>query len=652
MRKTQVRACLVGLLGVLIALAACSAQLGATPTALPPTATPTQVPSPPLPIPTRMPTAVPTPTGPIRVILVSLDGGRADSLLAWMAEGTMPTLAALAERGLWGVVQGVEPPTSVVIHASLACGCLPAETGIVGERVHRPGDSFYWYTNAYDLLWAGGVPIWEAASQSGLTTATLFWPGGLPASSEQATTYVVNYGERIAYSAQHVLTTVPASTWENAPPSYSPLLESQFSIGDRSNPVATIYILLADTTDDRNINYNQIIFSNGDRVFDFPDLITSIEAGRWFAWAFDPVQMLGADFLITDISPEGLTLYRSGVYSLVASPDELRTALLGNLGFLPPPADYYALEHGWIGPKQYREMIIRQSAWAMSATLWVYQTYQPDLLLTVQSPLKQAGHQFLVVDQRQPSYSSEAVTQHQQDMALVASQLDTELGRLVEAAQADIEWGRLALLVVGSTGMSPIHTQVNLNTVLEQAGLLRLDWRDYVIVEQSQAIAFSSGGAAHIYINLAGRERAGIVSQEAYADLQGRIIEALDRLVDPVSGEPIFERIMRQDEVLALGIGGPYAGDVFVQARPGYLLSDQREAQEIFEPVTYYGQQGYRSDLPAMWGGLVAVGRGIVSGSEIDLIDLTDIAPTLCNLLGIPQPPSMIGEPLEVLLGQ
>lgn len=647
------RAYLVGLLGALIALTACSApQVGATPTASPSTATPSQVPPPPLPTSTPMPTAVPTPTGPMRVILISLDGGRADWLSAWMADGTMPTLAALAERGLWGTVQSVEPPTSGVVHASLACGCLPAETGIVGERVHRPEDSFYWYTSAYDLPSVGGTPIWEVASQSGLTTATLFWPGGLPASSDQTAAYVVNYGERIAYSAQHTMALVPASTWENAPPSYSPLLEGQFSIGDRDEPVATIYILLADTTDDQNANYNQIILSNGDRVFDFPDPIMPVEPGRWIAWTFDSVQMLGADFLITGLSTGSLTLYQSAVYSLSASPDELGTALLENLGFLPPPADYYALEHGWISSVQYREMIARQSAWIMSATLWVYQTYQPDLLLTVQSPLKQAGHQFLMVDQRQPGYSNDVAAQYQQDMALVASQLDAELSRLVEATQLEVEGGRLALLVVGSTGMSPIHTQVNLNTVLEQAGLLRLDWRDYVVVEQSQAIAFASGGAAHIYINLAGRERGGVVPQESYADVQERIIEALNQLTDPVSGEPIFERVMRQNEASALGIGGPYAGDVFVQASPGYLLSDQRGMQEVFEPVVYYGQQGYRSDLPAMQGGFVAVGRGIVSGSEIDLVNLTDIAPTLCGLLGIDQPPAMIGEPLGVLLGQ
>jgi hypothetical protein len=496
------------------------------------------------------------------------------------------------------------------------------------------------------------MPIWEVASQSGLTTATLFWPGTLSGPSAPTADYAVNYGERIAYSAQHVLSLTPASIWEEVPPSYSPLLEGQFSIGDRDEPVATIYILLADTTDDQIVNYNQIILSNGDRAFNFPDPIIPIETGRWITWAFDPERGLGTALLVTDSSPDRFTLYQSAVYSLAASPDELRSALFENLGFLPPPADYYALEHGWINPEQYMDMIARQSDWMMSAALWVYRTYQPDLIMAVQSQLKQAGYQFLMEDQRQPGYSVEVADQYQRNMDLVMAQLDTELGRLVEAVQAEMEGGRLALLLVGSTGMSPIHTQINLNTALEQAGLLRLDWRNYVVVEQSQAIAFASGGAAHIYINLAGRERAGIVPEGAYADVQNQIIEALNQLADPVSGEPVFERILRQDEMPALGIGGPYVGDVFVQARPGYLLSDERGPQEIFEPVVYYGQQGYRADLPDMQGGLIAIGNGIMPGSEGDPISLVDIAPTLCGLLGIERSPAMVGEPLAILLGQ
>ncbi len=644
-----------GLLIVLIMLSACSALGGdAEPTIWPLTSTPAskQTSSPPLPAPTSTLTPVPAPPGPMRVILVSLDGGRADWLSTGMADGTMPALAALAEQGLWGTVQSVDPPTSGVAHAGLACGCLPVDTGIVGERIHRPEDSFYWYTSAYDLPWMGGMPVWQVVRQSGMTTASLFWPGGASIPPEQSADYTVNYGERMAYSAQHVLNLVPAQGWEDAPSSYSPLLEGRFLIGDRDEPVAVIHTLLADTTDDQVVNYNQIILSNGDRAFNFPDPILSVESGGWIAWAFDPARMLGTDLLITDSSPDSFTLYQSAVYSLVASPAELETALFENLGFLPPPADYYALEHGWISPEQYMDMIARQSDWMMSATLWVYRTYQPDLTLAVQSQLKQAGHQFLMVDQRQPGYSVDVADQYQHNMALARTQLDTELRRLVETVQTEVEGGRLALLVVGSTGMTPIHTQVNLNTVLEGAGLLRLDWRDYVIVEQSQAIAFASGGAAHIYINLAGREGGGIVPQEAYADVQTQVVEVLSQLNDPSSGEPVFERVLRRDEALALGVGGPYTGDVFVQARPGYLLSDERGPQEIFGPVVYYGQQGYRSDLPSMQGGFIAVGRGITPDGEIGLINLVDVAPTLCRLLGIEAGPAMTGEPLMGLLGQ
>ncbi len=38
---------------------------------------------------------------------------------------------------------------------------------------------------------------------------------------------------------------------------------------------------------------------------------------------------------------------------------------------------------------------------------WVYTTYQPDLMFTWQDPFDSAGHQFLMTDPRQLSYSAE-----------------------------------------------------------------------------------------------------------------------------------------------------------------------------------------------------------------------------------------------------
>ena len=49
------------------------------------------------------------------------------------------------------------------------------------------------------------------------------------------------------------------------------------------------------------------------------------------------------------------------------------------------------------------------------------------------------------------------------------------------------------VMLVGDHGMAPVHTNVYINTMLEQAGLLVLDGRNYVVVEESKAFAVASG---------------------------------------------------------------------------------------------------------------------------------------------------------------
>lgn len=598
----------------------------------------TQTPSP-------SPVVKPSPPIPQRVFIVSVEGGRADWLRAAMTDGLMPSLAEWVDQGAYGTLRSVDPPTPAVVHNSLACGCLPSRSGIVGERIHRPEDSFYWYTSAFDLPMTGPAPIWRTASEAGMITAVLFWPGATPTLPEQLADFTVDYGERDAYSALHNLSFQPAQGWTNAPDSLEPLKEAQFQIKDSDHVLATIFILAAKTDGE----YDTFILSNGDRIVDDGDVLLASTGDKWAYWNFGPAQGRGADFLITDASPDSLTLYQSGVYHLVAAPDALQEALIERYGYFPPPPDYYALEQGWLSDEQYIQMLTRQSEWMMDVSLWVYETYQPNLLLTVQSPLRQAAQQFLLIDERQPGYATLAAD-YQHNLDAAARYLDSALGRLAEATNSEIEHNQTTLFVAGTAPIAPIHTQVNINAVLEQAGLLHLDERHYVVVGRSQAIAFSSGGAAHIYINLAGHEASGIIPKESYESVRDQIVAVLEGLSDPATGDPVFARVVRREDLAALNLDGAYAGDIFVQAEPGYTLSDQRGPASILEPVIFQGQGGYYAGLPEMQGGLVIVGGGAAPGTDLGIVHLIDLAPTIAHLLGLPPDLNVDGQTLPALI--
>jgi predicted AlkP superfamily phosphohydrolase/phosphomutase len=81
-------------------------------------------------------------------------------------------------------------------------------------------------------------------------------------------------------------------------------------------------------------------------------------------------------------------------------------------------------------------------------------------------------------------------------------------------------------------------------------------------------------------------------------------------------------------------LSSPYSGDLFVQAEPGYVLSDELGKEAAFEPSSFYGGAGYDSALGEMHGIFVAAGRGVKEGETISAVRVVDIAPTVARLLG------------------
>ncbi|HEV3077013.1 MAG TPA: alkaline phosphatase family protein [Thermoanaerobaculia bacterium] len=122
------------------------------------------------------PSAVPAPAAELarasrpgrRVLFVGLDGGDWQLLDGYMADGTMPTLAALARQGRSGVLQTIQPPLSPLVWTTMMTGVSPLE--------HRVLDFTRWNpdTGAREPIGSGErrVPaIWNMASAAGRSVA-------------------------------------------------------------------------------------------------------------------------------------------------------------------------------------------------------------------------------------------------------------------------------------------------------------------------------------------------------------------------------------------------------------------------------------------------------------------------------------------------
>ncbi len=400
-----------------------------------------------------------------------------------------------------------------------------------------------------------------------------------------------------------------------------------------------------DTTDDNTENYDTVVL-NTERSGSEPAQV--LKESEWGSLILLERAYAGADFLIQEINSETVTLYHTGVERNSASPKELLDALNKKFGCFPPGGDSYALEHGWITEEDFLYQLERQSVYMAEVAAWIYSTYHPDLMLTWQDPFDSAGHQFFMTDPRQMNYSPERAEQYQGYYNQAATVADRSLSIMLDAFDLDTT----TVLMVGDHGMAPIHSVVYVNTILEQNGLLTLDSQNYVVLEQTKAFAIASGGAVHIYINLVGREKGGgTVTADEFPIIQEQIIELFQNVVDPVSGEAVFQRVLPRSELGSLGLDHPNSGDVFAQAIPGYHLDGWRGNDYVFAPADFYGQHGYDSSLPEMHAIFIAAGAKIpMSGAVIPPVRIVDYAPTIARLLGFEPSPTVQGSPILAIV--
>ncbi len=599
------------------------------------------------------PSAAPSPTPHPRpaVVVVALDGARAGAVDEWLSAGAMPHLARLAGRGVRAEhAETVNPALTVPAYAALGTGAYPDRAGPVAGRFRRPHAALDRRVDGAAPLVLAVEPVWRTAMRHGLRAATAFWPGADPDQPDQRADYTVATGDGGVPSALHTLAFTPASGWLDEPPSFAPPQESSFPIvGQNGGRRAVVHVLAVDTSDDGTAGYDTFYLST-DKSID--ERNGRLVEGRWAALEISENLHSGAYFRIAASSvasptaPLELTVFQSRISYTRAWPAELLQRLDRQFGFPPPPPDEDALRQGWLSPADYVDMAGRRAQWMMDVALYLRRTYQPDLLLTRQTSIEEVGRRFLLVDGEQPGYSAQRAEEYAAYRERAAGITDDNLGRLWSAVDGD----DAVLMVVSDHGLAPVHTRVNVNALLAQAGLLALNPDDgAVVLGESKAIAVASGATANVYINLQGRDRPGIVPRDEYTATQQAIVDLLSRTSDP-DGQPVFARIRRRHDLSDLRLDSPLSGDVLAQAEVGYALADELGLEEVFSPTLVLGQAGHDATWPQMYAVFVAAGPGVRRGVTIGPMRVVDVAPTVARLLGVPPAETVEGRVLEEIL--
>ncbi len=589
-----------------------------------------------------------------RVVVLSLDGfaaGRHRENLAQHVYRDPDGVAAFESAYVVERAIPVNPTLTAVSHASIATGAFPSDTGIVSNTFHVPGTPILSAVSGFDAP-LGAEPLWQAFRRQGKRVGVLTFPGCDATAPARTADFGMTYVNAPAArprifdldGARFTPTALPAS-WT----SYSPARRATFEVelaGPGLPPSATFTATALDTTDDGMTDYDTLVVDDDGDLAD--GTLARVRAGEWFPLVVRAphpdggTRTVGAWCLLQSLAGDlsHVTIYRGGFYAVEAYPRSFREALERDAGFWPGPPDERAVErresgHEGLAPAQMMDQVRRLSEFFNACARSAIAHERFDLLMLYQPIPDEVEHAFLMTNLRQRAYTparAEAARALVTDTFRVCDRAVGELARRLDLA-------RDALVVVSDHGMAAVWEDVYLNQLLQHAGLAAAEsvagrWK---VAPASKAVAFASGGCAHLYVNLKGREPDGVVeASEKDAVVQAAAVALAKAQVD---GENVVEAMFRRAELAQVGLDSANAGDLVVFLHPGMAASSRIAAPGAawHGPSEICGQHGFLASHPEVGAVWLARGAGVPT-RRIREESLTEVASFVAALAGVQAP--------------
>jgi predicted AlkP superfamily pyrophosphatase or phosphodiesterase len=234
------------------------------------------------------------------------------------------------------------------------------------------------------------------------------------------------------------------------------------------------------------------------------------------------------------------------------------------------------------------------------AALHLWNHYQPDLLMVHFVWYDSQAHTF------GPS-SPEALA------ALESA--DKAIGKLREAISSD---PATTLVVISDHGFVPVEKEVAPLAVFTEHGLFAAGADGSIALRRLGAV--NAGGSMALYW-----------LEKPSADDRRRLDAALDRLQETGAVKEVVGR--QKLETLA---ADPDA-EFMIEAAEGFGISDRMQGPVVSDAAKDRGTHGYFPSHPGMEAMLIAAGREIEPGKNLGRISLKQIAPTVAQLMNLPE---------------
>jgi len=226
-------------------------------------------------------------------------------------------------------------------------------------------------------------------------------------------------------------------------------------------------------------------------------------------------------------------------------------------------------------------------------------------------------------------------------------EMDKIVGELLEKVGDDED---TAIAIISDHGFCNFRRGVNLNTWLKENGYLVLkdgaetspDW--FAKVDWDKTRAFTLG-LTGVFINRKGREAHGVIEKGPEMDkLCRELKQKLEALVDPLDGQPVVKEAFITSEVHH----GPYA-----DMAPELLIGYHKGFRHSWDCATGSVSKTVFTDNTKSWSGDHCVDPRLVPGVfwsnrkiNTDKPRLMDMAPTVLDVFGVQAPAYMQGFPL------
>jgi len=581
-------------------------------------------------------------------------------------EGKLPNLKRLIDEGTLAPYCLSSLPTSTPENwTTIATGAWNGTHQVMSFQVFQPENLKGRWVAGYTSKESQAEFIWDAAERAGKKCILIKYPASWPPTIKRGiqvcgchvrpcvhqldNSHLFSTG---SYPKSIPVTLKPAEGWKNIPSSHLVPLSGclTFPKGEKvtSPEKATISTPLCLSTQEKK--FYLLIYAASGQGYDRAIISRSRDAGRkvaelrpgeWSNWlkedflTEDGTKRGTFRFKLEELSPDvkKLKIYSTQVMNSeeFTFPSSLSEELTEKVGPFITDMGWEGLGHAgrsydWISEKTFLELSDYQNNWLAECAIYLTRNKEWDLCFLQSHCVDCANH--YCIDRADPLVNEDEkeAKYYLEFLESLHQSQDKMIGKIME----NMDENTLIIVISDHGGIASVSdVSIDLLELLEKEGLLTTV-EDPTTHSKKLDLSRSKvypAGTVFINVNLKGRDRYGIVEKEDYESIREKVIQVLQRYIEPETGENPFSLVLRREDARILGLYGEKIGDVLFafKAKFGGVHGTQLSTAK-------WG-------IGSMGSLLVMSGPGIRRGYELKRnVWLVDIVPTICYLLDIPVP--------------